>query len=179
MRSCGHGPPASACWPCVPSSPLLPGVLCSGDVLLSPSSLLRPHAPVSCPPTNFPPRGYIAGLTGARPSLLCIPGLATVPPPLRRRAPPGHPPDSSRRIQPPPSKYRLGAPLSHHCLRASLLGHRPRCLHRASETCTSGQRPACHLLQGAGQRYRGKLGNSPGRTPTGWAYRVAGCTQWV
>jgi hypothetical protein len=118
MRSIIHGPPASACWPCVSSSPLLPGALCS-DGLLSPSSLLlRPHAPVSYPPANFPPRGYIAGLAGTRPSLLCIPGLATVPPPLRRRAPPGHPPDSSRRILPSPSKDRLGALIPQDCLRA-------------------------------------------------------------
>src|SRR6516164_8436942 len=49
-----HGTPASACWPCFSSAPLLPGTLCSGGVLLPPSSLLRPHAPVSCPPANFP-----------------------------------------------------------------------------------------------------------------------------
>ena len=77
------------CWPCVPSSPLLPGALCSGDVLLSPSSLVRPHAPVLAPPANFPPRGYIAGSMKPRPSPLCLSGLATVLPPIRRELPGG------------------------------------------------------------------------------------------
>ncbi len=31
-------------------------------------------------------------------------------------------------------------------------------------------------IQDAGQRYRGKLGNSPCRTSTDWAYGVTGCT---
>src|SRR5579883_924810 len=117
LQACGVGLNWCSRWfPICPSRFL--GILPKSSVLLSPSSLLRPHAPVSCPPTNSPPRGYIASLTGARPSLLCIPGLATVPPPLRRRAPPWHPPDSSRRILPSPSKYRLGAPLPHDCLHA-------------------------------------------------------------
>ena len=47
------------------------------------------------PTSELPARGYIAGLTGRRPSLFCIPDLATVPPPLRRRAPWGPSPDSS------------------------------------------------------------------------------------
>ena len=55
MRFCYHGIPASVCaGPCVPSSPPLPGALCFGGVLLPPSLLIRPHAPVSCPPANFP-----------------------------------------------------------------------------------------------------------------------------
>ena len=74
-----------------------------GCTLLPPSLLLRPHAPVSCPPANFPPRGYIASLTDRRPSLRCISGLATMPPPLHRRAPQRHPPDSSLRILPSPA----------------------------------------------------------------------------
>ena len=74
-----------------------------GCTLLPPSLLLRPHAPVSCPPANFPPRGYIASLTDRRPSPRCISGLATMPPPLHRRAPQRHPPDSSLRIPPSPA----------------------------------------------------------------------------
>ncbi len=35
-------------------SPRRPEALCSGALLSAPSSLLRPHAPVSRPPTNFP-----------------------------------------------------------------------------------------------------------------------------
>ena len=86
------------CWPCVPSSPLLPGALCFGGVLLPPSLLIRPHAPVSCPPANFP-LTVISPASRARD----LPYFAsqTLRPcdraaaPLRRRAPRGHLPDSS------------------------------------------------------------------------------------
>jgi len=95
-RFCGHGTPASECWACLPSSPLLPGALCSGGVLLPPSLLLRPHVPVSCPPAHFPFHGYSVGLTDARPSPLWPPTLQRSPPPVRRKAGCVHAPNSFR-----------------------------------------------------------------------------------
>ncbi len=48
MRSCNHGTPASVCAGRVsPHHPYSQGPFASGDVLLPPSLLLRPHAPVS------------------------------------------------------------------------------------------------------------------------------------
>jgi hypothetical protein len=40
-----------------------------------------------------------------------------------------------------------------------------------------GFRLASHLLRSAGQHYRGKLGDSAGRTSTGSVHGVTGCTQ--
>ena len=59
--------------------------------------IIAPTAPCASlmPTRELPVYGYIAGLTDMRPSLLCISGLATVPPPLRRRAPWRHSPDPS------------------------------------------------------------------------------------
>jgi hypothetical protein len=54
--------------------------------------------------------GYSAGLSDETPSLRCISDLATVPPPLRRRAPQRHLPDSSLEILPSPHLHWLGAP---------------------------------------------------------------------
>jgi len=53
--------------------------------------------------------GYSAGLTDETPSLRYIPDLATVPPPLRRRALQRHLPDSSLKILPSPFLHQLGA----------------------------------------------------------------------
>ncbi len=53
--------------------------------------------------------GYSAGLTDETPSLRCTSDLATVPPPIRRRAPWGHSPDTSPEILPSPRYNRLGA----------------------------------------------------------------------
>jgi hypothetical protein len=62
--------------------------------------------------------GYSAGLTDETPSLRCIPDLATVPPPLRRRALQRHLPDPSLEILPSPFLHRLGALNTRNCLRA-------------------------------------------------------------
>ena len=49
----------------------LPEALCSDALLSAPSLLIRPHAPGSHPPMNFPGEaGYIIGLTDESPSLL-------------------------------------------------------------------------------------------------------------
>ncbi len=47
--------------------------------------------------------------------------------------------------------------------------------HRAAEPCTSGLSPCESPPQGAGQHYRGKLGDSAGRTLTDWVNSVTGC----
>ena len=49
--------------------------------------------------------------------------------------------------------------------------------HRVAETYTSGLSSWESPPQDAGQRYRGKSGNSPGRTLTDWACDVTGCKQ--
>ena len=112
MRFCYHGIPASVCaGPCVPSSPPLPGALCFGGVLLPPSLLVRPHAPVSCPPANFP-LTVISPASRARD----LPYFAsqTLRPCRRPPTPESSPGTSARLFSPPkilpsPRRHRLGA----------------------------------------------------------------------
>ena len=112
MRFCYHGIPASVCaGPCVPSSPPLPGALCFGGVLLPPSLLIRPHAPVSCPPANFP-LTVISPASRARD----LPYFAsqTLRPCRRPPTPESSPGTSARLFSPPkilpsPRRHRLGA----------------------------------------------------------------------
>ena len=77
----------------------------------------------SLPPAHALPgvSDYSVGLVDDRPSLLCIPDLVTVLPPLRRRAPWGHPPDSSPGILPSPERDRLRALNTRNCLHAGEL----------------------------------------------------------
>jgi len=74
-------------------SPLRPEALGSEPVMLSdPSSLLRPHPPVSLTPADFPLGGYSAGLRSTRwselstrPSLLSLFISFQLPLSIRRR----------------------------------------------------------------------------------------------
>jgi hypothetical protein len=103
--------------------------------LLAPRVAQRPFAPVpyywhrhrsyglmrQCPAHPHLSRlfvGYSAGLRDETPSLLCIPDLVTVLPPLRRRAPLMHSPNSCQGIPPSPGKYGSALSTPRNCLHA-------------------------------------------------------------
>ena len=183
-------------------SPRRPEVLHSCGLLSPPSLLLRPHVSVSRPPANFPGALVISRASRARdlprfdhPSFECC-----------RHPYAGRPvacifPTSSAtalaivyiRETWHPHSHRgaehsvtgtLSGPFLRRCSIDVMLRPHPSQaswatdlgFRRASETCTSGQRLASHLLQDAGQRYRDKLGDSPGRTHTDRMHGVTGCT---
>ena len=69
------------CWPVCPLiTPAPRGPLLRRCVI---TTIIAHTAPCASlvPTRELPADGYIAGLTGTRPSLLCIPDFATVPPP--------------------------------------------------------------------------------------------------
>src|SRR5207245_2850068 len=59
---------------------------------------------------------------------------------------------------------------------ARLLGHRPGVSAGPPRLVRPGFRLSSHLPPDAGQHYRGKLGDSAGRTLTDWVYEFTGCT---
>jgi hypothetical protein len=194
MRFCYHGIPASVCaGPCVPSSPPLPGALCFGGVLLPPSFLVRPHAPVSCPPANFP-LTVISPASRARDlTYFASQTLRRAAAPLRRRAPRGHLPDSShpRRSCTSPKRHRLGAldfpqtafsrgnlatlQRSHYVTARSLA--RPPGQSRLTTARTLSSELPPRWSPNPGVRFATRLsGFYRGRSFPGWPEMVVGCT---
>jgi len=169
---------------------------------LSPGSLLlRPHAPVFRSPAHFP-SPVIAPASRAKD----LPRLTTHPFPGAATPTPGDHPSAFAQLLPqvhwPSPKSKRARHLHPPTVALSTpRGARGAALRRCSVrlmlrpqelqapwstdlsiaagppgTCTSGLSLRESPPRSAGQRYRDKLGDFPGRTSAGWMRDVSGCT---
>ena len=160
--------------------------------LLSPTSLLlRPHAPVHALPPLLALRIPMIAVSEHGPSLLCMPGLVAVPPPLRRRPPQVHLSELAQRVLPSPTSDRLGT-LTFHLNRVRVvpitaLQRFPNVAAR-SLASPSARPPlararalpselSCEWLPISHVQFATTLSDSCiGWTPTNWTDMFTGCT---